>query len=158
VTMHYDPRGHVIRTVNPDGSEQRVIFGVPNDLTDPDRFTPTPWEAYTYDANDNADHTHHTDPRIESYRLHWNTPSSTVVDALGRTVETVERNGANPATDWYTTRSTYDIRGNLLAVTDALGRVAFRHVYDLTNNPLRINSIDVGLRRTILDAAGNEIE
>ena len=57
VTMFYDPRGQVIRTVNPDGSEQRVVFGVPGtiaapDLTDPDVFEPTPWEAYTYDAND----------------------------------------------------------------------------------------------------------
>jgi YD repeat-containing protein len=27
VTMFYDPRGKVVRTVNPDGSEQRVIYG-----------------------------------------------------------------------------------------------------------------------------------
>ena len=57
-TMFYDPRGQVIRTVNPDGSEQRVIFGVPDGSDDPGRFTPTPWEAYTYDANDNAGRTH----------------------------------------------------------------------------------------------------
>ena len=28
-TMFYDPRGQVIRTRNPDGSEQRVIYGIP---------------------------------------------------------------------------------------------------------------------------------
>ena len=28
-TVFYDPRGHPIRTVNPDGSEQRVVFGSP---------------------------------------------------------------------------------------------------------------------------------
>ena len=28
-TMFYDPRGQVIRTLNPDGSQQRVIYGVP---------------------------------------------------------------------------------------------------------------------------------
>jgi hypothetical protein len=53
-TMIYDPRGQVIHTVNPDGSEQRVIFGVPTDLKTPEVFTPTPWQTYTYDANDNA--------------------------------------------------------------------------------------------------------
>lgn len=37
VTMFYDPRGQVIRTVNPDGSEQRVIYGVPEDLTNPEQ-------------------------------------------------------------------------------------------------------------------------
>ena len=35
-TMFYDPRGQVIRTLNPDGSEQRVIYGIPADLTNPD--------------------------------------------------------------------------------------------------------------------------
>ncbi|MGQ9869923.1 hypothetical protein [Leptodesmis sp.] len=97
-----------------------MIYGIPEDLSQPQRFRPTPWEAYTYDANDNSRRTHAS--LSAAYQQHWNTPSSAVVDALGRTVETVERNGPNPDTDWYHTRSTYDIRGNLLTVTDALGR------------------------------------
>jgi RHS repeat-associated protein len=36
--------------------------------------------------------------------------------------------------------------------------VAFKHVYDLAKHPLRIESIDAGLRRTVLDAMGNAIE
>ena len=35
---------------------------------------------------------------------------------------TVARNGPDPDTDWFVTRSTYDIQGNLIAITDALGR------------------------------------
>ncbi len=35
-TTLYDPRGHPVRTVNPDGSEQLTIIGVPTDLGDPD--------------------------------------------------------------------------------------------------------------------------
>ena len=171
--MFYDPRGQLIRTVNPDGSEQRVIFGIPVDMVEPSGSLPspasstsTPWETYTYDANDNAGHTQHTaDP------THWNTPSSSVVDALGRAIETVERNGPNPATDWYITRSTYDIRGNLLTVTDALGRRAFQYLYDLMprreekgeqqdegSRVLRLAQLDAGVKRSIFDAAGNEIE
>lgn len=151
--MFYDPRGQVIRTVNPDGSEQRVIFGVPVGLTNPDRVTPTPWEAYTYDANDNAQRTHgHGDS------THWNTPANIVIDALGRAVTAIARNGTNPATDWFTTTSTYDIQGNLLTVTDALGRVAFTHLYDLAKRPLRIENMDAGIRRTVLDALGNLVE
>ncbi len=153
--MFYDPRGQVVRTVNPDGSEQRVIYGVPIDLTDPEQFTPTPWEAYTYDANDNAGRTHAAES--VRYQSHWNTPASVMVDALGRTVEAVGRNGLTSA-DQFITRSTYDIRGNVLTVTDALGRVAFRYSYDLANNPLRTDSIDAGVRRTVLNAVGNEIE
>jgi hypothetical protein len=85
VEMFYDPRGHLIRSVNPDGSEQRVIFGVPGtiaqpDVSNPDGYEPTPWEAYTYDANDNAGRT--APIASASYRHHWNTPGSIVIDAL----------------------------------------------------------------------------
>lgn len=153
--MVYDPRGQVIRTLNPDGSEQKVIYGVPADLAKPEAFEPTPWEAYTYDANDNAGRTHAE--QSTTYKQHWNTPASIVIDALGRTIVATARNGAG-SEDWYVTRSAYDIRGNMLSVTDALGRVAFRYGYDLANRPWRSDSIDAGMRRTVLDAIGNPIE
>ncbi|MBN1254276.1 MAG: VCBS repeat-containing protein [Deltaproteobacteria bacterium] len=163
-TIYFDPRGQAIRTVNPDGSEQGVIYGVPENLEQPEDFAPTPWEVYTYDANDNGGRTH--PEQAAGYQDHWNTPSSAVIDALGRTIETVVRNGAD-AGDWYTTRSTYDIRGNLLTVTDELGRLAFRYFYDLTPSGedeeegaqvLRIEQLDAGIRRMVFDAMGNEIE
>ena len=168
VTMHYDPRGHTICTVHPDGSEQRVIYGVPGtiaapDLTNPESFEPTPWEAYTYDANDNAGRTHPMESA--SYQHHWNTPSSIMIDALGRTIRGAERNrgpaagGPLPPIQELVTQTTYDIRGNVLAIIDALGRKAFySHVYDYANRGLRMDSIDAGLRQTVLDAMGGVIE
>lgn len=170
VTMIYDPRGQVIRTLNPNGSEQRVIYGVPGKiqepaLSNPDIFEPTPWEVYTYDENDNAGRTHPHDS--DNYLHHWNTPSNVVMDGLGRAVESIERNGHNSA-EMYITRSTYDIRGNLLTVIDPLGRLAFRYMYDLTPGSeeeeeqgaqvLRIEQLDAGLRRIVFDGLGNEIE
>ena len=98
VTMFYDSRGRMFRTVNPDGSEQRVVYGAPQSLadpTDPDQIVPTPWETFTYDANDNAGRTH--PGTAGDYRHHWNTPASTVSDALGRTVIATIRNRAKPA-------------------------------------------------------------
>lgn len=81
VTIFYDPRGQVIRTINPDGSEQWVIYGIPSVLTDPplhpgefQKFAPTAWEAYTYDANDNAGRTHPAN--AQSYRHCHNTPAA----------------------------------------------------------------------------------
>jgi RHS repeat-associated protein len=160
VMMFYDPRGRVIRTLNPDGSEQRVIYGIPNDLADPEQFSPTPWEAFTYDANDLAP----LSETLEGTSLadaapvtHHFTPSSIVIDALGRTTEAIARNGPDPS-DLFRTQSTYDIRGNVLSVTDALNRVAFRYTYDLANRPWRNESIDAGLRRMVLNAIGNETE
>jgi RHS repeat-associated protein len=167
-TMFYDPRGQVIRTLNPDGSEQRVIYGIPADLTNPDGFVPTPWEAFTYDANDLA--LLSTGPNGASLAddapaSHHFTPSSIVIDALGRTVVAVARNRDPPDNlgdptpiQELRTQSTYDIRGNALTVTDALGRVAFRYAYDLANRPWRTDSIDAGLRRMVLNVLGNEIE
>src|SRR5262249_11504013 len=155
VTMFYDPRGQVIRTLNPDGSEQRVIYGVPNQIDQPPltandttSFLPTPWEAYTYDANDNAGRTHAA--ASNGYRHHWNTPASIVIDALGRTIEQTQRNRNAPAdpVELHRTRTVYDIRGNVVTITDTLGREAFMHVFDLANRRLRLDSIDAGLRLT----------
>jgi YD repeat-containing protein len=121
-TIFYDPCGRAVRTVNPDRSEQLVVLGVPVDLTHPDLYAPTAWESFTYDANDNAGRTHGA--AAEAYHNHWNTPASIKVDALGRTVTATARNGPDPH-DEITTRSSYDIQGNLVAITDPVGRPAF---------------------------------
>ena len=150
------------RRVNADGSERRIVFGVPGsgaapDLSDPAVFEPTPWEAYTYDANDNAGRTHHT--TSASYAHHWNTPASVIVDALGRTVEAIGRYRASLSerVQEYRTRTTYDIRGNALLITDSLGRHAFEYVYDYANRRLRLESLDAGIRATVFDAMGQTI-
>jgi RHS repeat-associated protein len=176
VLMFYDPRGQVIRTLNPDGSEQRVIYGFPPDLTKPDQFIPTPWEAYTYDANDLAPLSFHPteklpdgSPKTLADRApitHHFTPANIEIDALGRTVLTIARNRDKPDNpndplppiQEITTQSTYDIRGNVLTVTDAFKRDAFRYRYDLANRPWRNDSIDAGLRRMVVNVLGNEIE
>jgi RHS repeat-associated protein len=151
----YDPRGQVVRTVAADGSEARTVFGVPVDLTDPDDAVPTPWESYSYDGNDNAGRTHPAD--AQPYADHWNTPASIEVDALGRTVRAVARNGPAPA-DWFTTTSAYDIQGNLVSVTDPLGREAFRYAFDLAGRRWRMDGIDHGRRDTVPDALGHAVE
>jgi hypothetical protein len=177
-SIFYDSLGRVVRTLNPDGSEQRVIFGIPGkinapNLSKPDVFEPTPWEAYTHDANDLASLSKDpgTDERLtdRAPRHHHFTPSSIVLDAVGRMVRAIERNvdlpedpddpsSPLPSMEELSTESTYDIRGNLLRVKDALGRKAFQYTYNLANKPFRVENIDADIRRTILDAAGNEIE
>ncbi|HZN07015.1 MAG TPA: penicillin-insensitive murein endopeptidase, partial [Pyrinomonadaceae bacterium] len=88
---------------------------------------------------------------------HHFTPSNIEFDALGRTIRSIQRNGAGVENQIVTT-STYDIRGNILTVTDALGRTASRHVFDLANNPVRVVSIDAGTRRTVYNALGLAVE
>lgn len=160
VTQFHDPRGQVVRTVHADGSEQRVVFGVPGSITapqldDPAGFAPTAWESFLYDANDLAPLTHASSAVPASHHF---TPGSTVLDGMGRGIAQIVRNGPSPGSDWHITRSGFDVRGNLLSITDALGRAAFQHSYDLLNRPLKVDSIDAGLRTSVLDAVGNLVE
>ena len=164
VRKFYDPRGQVIRKVNMDGSEERVIYGVPRELGVPNVFDPTPWEAYTYDANDLAavsvwsngnDNAISLSDRAPPY--HHFTPSSIEIDSLNRVVRSIQRNGPDPA-DELVTESTYDIRGNLLTVSDPLRRIAFEYTYDLINQAVRMVSIDAGTTRAVFDALGNTME
>ena len=95
--MFYDPRGQVIRTVNPDGSEQRVIYGVPARFcADPERDVRADALGSLHLRRQRQRRPHASRCQSPGYQHHWNTPASVVVDALGRTVETVERNGAEP--------------------------------------------------------------
>ncbi|MGW7106553.1 SpvB/TcaC N-terminal domain-containing protein [Streptomyces xanthophaeus] len=153
----YDPCGRLVRTIGPDGSEQLVVMGVPPALDQPDAAAPTPWESYTYDANDNAGRTH---PAASGgYRHIHDTPHSVVTDALGRTVESVERSRTpdGPLRE-LRTRTRYDIRGNPLTITDALGRTATENVYDLAGQRLRGHSLDSGTRLIVYDAEGRPVE
>ena len=156
MTIFYDPRGQAVRTVNPDGSEQRVVLGVPADLSRPG---PLPADAVgdLHLRRQRQRRPHPPRGVPAAYQDHWNTPASAEVDALGRTVRAVARNGTDPA-DWFTTRSAYDIQGNLISVTDALGRAAFRYRFDLAKRRWRMDSIDAGRRDTVLDALGHPVE
>ena len=102
-TMFYDPRGQVIRTLNPDGSEQRVIYGIPADLTNPDAVRTHALGSLHLrrersGAAESRGRMAHRSPTAAPATHHF-TPSSIVIDALGRTVEAIARNrdARNPA-------------------------------------------------------------
>lgn len=160
--MTYDPRGHAIRTVNPDGSETLVVQGVPVDLAVPSSYAPTPWEAYTYDANDNAGRTHASSSG--AYLHCRDTPASIEVDALGRTVRSIARNrtvdasGSLGPVEEHATAFTHDVRGNVLSIVDPLHRVAFANRYDLANRPLHAWSLDAGDRWMAVGPSGLAVE
>lgn len=162
VRMYYDGLGRVVRTKHPDGSEQRVVFGIPANLTNPDVFAPNPWENYTYDANDLASVTNVPNNNVQA--THYFTPKSALVDALGRTVETTEFfNNLNYA-DTVVMQYAYDIRGNLLYVKDPYNRVVFEHQYDLRTPgkdeklpPLFTKHIDKGISRIVPDVQGKPV-
>lgn len=157
VRLEYDPRGTVVRTIRADGAQSLRVHGTPAALDRPEVFEPSPWVTYTYDANDNATRTHGASAPVPAH--HPDTPSSTVVDPAGRVVESVNRNRVpgGPVTE-ERIRQAYDARGNPVALTDALGRVAVRAVFDMAGRALRSETIDAGTSTAIFDAAGTKVE
>jgi len=143
VRSSYDPLGREVERINPDGTRRLTVYGIPRSVTDPREFDPSPWQSWFYDANDNA-----SGPNPDA-----GTPTSVEVDAMGRPTRSVERLGQDRDAE-VSTGYTYDIRSNITAVTDALGRIAFRYVYDQAGRALRTESIDAGVERVIRDATG----
>lgn len=160
VRLSYDPHGQIIRSIFPEGAEHRIINGVPRDLAQPNGFDPTPWETYSYDANDLAPVSSGPDGRsLDAFAPaeHHFTPKSVEVDALGRAIRKVERTGS-AAGDELLVELQYDVHGNLTKVVDELGRVAFEAIYDLCGRRIYCADPNSGVRRTVFDPAGNVLE
>jgi RHS repeat-associated protein len=155
--LRYDALGRPTRTVVPDGAEQRIVYGIPPDVTDPGTFHASPWESYTYDENDLAPVSKGPGGAALTARApaaHHYTPRSDLRDAFGRGIATVQRLGA----DLHLTRSTFDVRGNLVSIIDPLGREAVRYAYDLLGRRLRSDGIDCGLKTSVPNAQGTVVE
>ena len=150
-----DGLGRVIALIAPDGSEERLVFGVPADLANPDAAAPSPWETHAYDKND-LDNGASTSSYVDAAPgNHRGSPARRVRDALGRLICTVELTGPG---ETVVTQATFDIHGSLTTAVDPLGRVSIRAHYDLLRRTLATTTIDGGTRTTILDALGNVVE
>ncbi|MBL7920510.1 MAG: VCBS repeat-containing protein [Bacteroidia bacterium] len=162
VRMFYDALERVVKTINPDSTEQWVIYGIPkiiDQLTDPfsfEQFVQTPWENYTYDANDLAEITHPGNTAVPA--SHNNTPKSGEIDCLGRSIRTREFFDNSNYTNNIEMKYFYDIRGNLLLVKDAYERSVFEHKYDIASSVLWTKHIDSGEGTLLYDATGKPIE
>jgi RHS repeat-associated protein len=168
-TIHYDPLGRVVLSVNPDGSFRQLICGSLTDVTDPEGLRPNPWETSTYDENDNGallcnaegSRLPRTEEEIDTLKLrgHLATPNGELQDAWGRRVVSWEDNGViDGARQIHRTRFSIDLLGRPVAITDGKGRVALRQTHDLLGNVLRAYSIDAGDTTYVFDASGNVVE
>jgi RHS repeat-associated protein len=143
VRISYDPLGRVTKTVNPDGSHREVLYAAVQDPAAPQAAEPCPWEAWFYDENDTG-----------GVAGHANTPRREVYDAWSRRVEAHEHLGGQIDSTTYS----FDALGRTIEMTDPLGRYAFRAVFDMLGNKLRLEQVDGGVRTFVYDAAGNLVE
>lgn len=172
IRMFYDPLGRVVKTINPDNSQQWVIFGTPISLNAPpdpttlhgvETLINSPWISFSYDSNDLASLTNPTGSNVPS--SHYFTPKNMLTDALGRSIQTNEFFDNGDYNNTITMHYRYDIRGNLLDVKDPYNRIVFEHIYDLRTPqkdkplpPLWTKHIDKGISRVLFDATGKPIE
>ncbi len=166
IKMYYDALGRMVKTKNPDDSEQRVIFGIPNALNTPDDCLPTPWERYTYDANDLAPITHPGGDNGGVLASHHFTPKSELIDVLGRVVETTEHEvyddsglyDGSITYDDVVMKYEYDIKGQLTKSIDPYLRTISENIYDTAGNMLSSTHIDRGTQTLCVDAMGLPVQ
>jgi len=188
--IHYDPLGRVIRTDMPwktYNGEKCFFFS---------KVEFTPWEVKTYDANDTVKDTNYFDSTgnvrtdlelspdereaLQKAAIHHETPSTTILDTLGREFRTEQKNRyKNP--DYPTsspefieetliTTAEFDITGNPLRVIDPrqfeLNRsrlqgeyiYTFEYVYDMQGTALRTKNIDSGDDSGFANILGNPVK
>ncbi|NUP11205.1 MAG: toxin, partial [Polyangiaceae bacterium] len=104
----------------------------------------TPWTQVVADENDN-----------ETGGDHENTPTVTHVDTMGRPFLVVADNGN---TELFEMRTTLDIEGQVLAVTDQLGRICQTNKFSMAGRLLYETNIDKGERWNLTAADGAPIQ
>ena len=150
--MYYDAAGRLVRTEMPDGTFSRVEF--------------SPWHVKSFDANDTAVesrwYSERNPPPVEEplprdpitgqlavtpdqraawlTAQHFNTPSVTIVDSLGRDVIAIAHNrvedpngshvfgGKRYRDDRYFTFTKLDAEGKALWVRDARGNLVMQYI------------------------------
>jgi RHS repeat-associated protein len=188
--VFYDPLDRVVATLHPKYTYDKVRFDAwtyasydVNDTvaprgaetgdpaTDPDigawvgafiAAQPSAWQTWYARRQDGV-----LGPKEQAAALqaaeHADTPTTSVLDGLGRPFLTLEHNGYRPdgTPVRLASRRLLDIQGNERAVRDAvaqhgdsLGRVVMRSDYDLLGNRLHQVGMDAGHRWTLSDAGG----
>lgn len=182
--LFYDPLGRVIGTLKPDYSWEKVVFDpwkqtshdahdtllIADPGNDPDlglffnKLPRTEWSPTWHELRTNsvnlaefqAQYPDATDRLSETTAAtnaaaHAATPAVVHFDVLARPLLAVaDLGGAR----FLNTRTSYDIQGNVVAITDPRGIVAFEHAFDMAKRQLAVISVDAGHARALPDVAG----
>ncbi|MEO0469893.1 MAG: SpvB/TcaC N-terminal domain-containing protein, partial [Bacteroidota bacterium] len=151
--LYYDPQGRLVRTAHPDGTESRVQFEawrqIDSDRNDnvlssswyADRGSPAPAGAEPSDPDHRA---------AWLTAQHADTPGVSHADAMGRPMYVIADNGSAGSMDTF---STLNLRGNLLAITDARSNDILRQQFDLNDQSRHVISLDAGESWRLTDVA-----
>jgi RHS repeat-associated protein len=147
--LRYDPLSRLVRTDLPDGTVSTTELDA--------------WHEVSADGNDNvlssawyadASSRPASDPLHRAAGLAaqaTGTPTTRVVDALGRSFLVIADNGPGGKLP---TRTTLDVQGNALAVTDARGVVTRQQTFDARGRAVQAATVDAGTSSMLADGAG----
>lgn len=152
--LHYDPLMRLIRTDTPKGFHSKVDF--------------TAWESTSFDLNDTVKQsdyyrgvqnqtipaTQEEKAALDTALAHQETSSTSVLDSLGRTFQTIELDGDG---NQYVTETTFNISGQPTTITDprqwTLNQLEarqdnpihnFRYQYAMSGALLHTQAMDAG--------------
>ena len=152
IKMYYDALGRMVKTLNPDNSEQLVVFGIPEELNAPSVYAATPWERYHYSPNDLAAN---TNPGVVPTTSYW-TPKSETIDPLGNVIITTEHkahyDADNDSYEDVVMQYNFDIKGQLIESIDPFDRVISTNKYSTAGQMLKTTHIDRGEQTLQVDA------
>jgi len=152
--LRYDPLGRLIRTDLPNGSYSRVEFDAwSQSASDPNDTTAESGNAWTEARLPTATPAPSDEEQRAAERAldHANTPATSHVDALGRVFLVQAR--LTP-TSLVETGTTFDVEGQALSITDALGRECAQNMYSVDGQVVRASHIDSGQRFALSDVMG----
>ncbi|MBK8252196.1 MAG: VCBS repeat-containing protein [Polyangiaceae bacterium] len=150
----YDSMGRSLRVDLPDGTYARSIF--------------SPWRVEQWDPNDTVNEAGNVwrlaretgatptpapeDIDAKNKALaHANTPSVVHLDSLGRAFLAIANNGASGN---ISTKTVFDIEGQVKSVVDGLGRTCATYDVSVDGQPLHETSIDSGEKWSLSNAMG----
>ena len=177
-TLFYDPVGRTVATLHPDHSWEKVVFDpwrqvswdvndtllIIDPKLDPDvgvyfRRIPQPDYVPTwYGSRINGALGRHQQIAAKDASIHAATPTTAVLDTLGRVFLTITYNRylreETIHENHERTLLELDIQGNQCAVIDALARKAAIYKYDMLGARAYQHSIDAGNRWMLNNSAG----
>jgi RHS repeat-associated protein len=147
----YDPTGRKIATELPDGTvtQQHFDAWTQTQLDANDLVRGSRWEREVLDSG-----TPEARRARELALAHADSPARVHLDPLGRPVVTVADNRERGL---LVSRAGLDVAGKPRSLTDARGVVYARQDFDALGRRYRIDSVDAGVRRALLDVADQPI-
>jgi RHS repeat-associated protein len=162
-TFTYDALGRVLRRDEPDGSFSRFTYAAwSTTFEDPND---TILESSLYRRVDDPNYPADDRDALVKAAAHANTPTSSLLDPLGRVVVRVDTDRdpsvERPPLLRFLTRTVLDESGNVIALVDPRGGAqtppvaALRRAFSMDAAPLLAVSPDAGVHAVLTDVLGN---